>query len=331
MKHVAALAGVGIKTVSRVINEEPNVAPDTAARVWEAIRALDYHLDMQAGSLRRAGGRTHTLGLLVSSVDNPFASTIHRAVEDSALEHGVAVFASSLDDDPEREDKAVAAFLRRRVDGLILTTASPAQNYLSSTAGRGMPVVFVDREPASTAVDSVVSDNRAGAATATAHLIRHGHRRIALLTDRLRIQTAAERQRGFFDALGAAGIPASEVQVVTDLYDADGSEAALAGLLASPEPPTAIFSAQNLITIGVLRALRAAGRERSVAVVGFDDFPLAGLLDPGVTVVAQDPYRIGRLASERIFRRLSGEVVEPERVLVPTRLIERGSGELGPS
>jgi LacI family transcriptional regulator len=330
MKHVAALAGVGIKTVSRVINDEPNVAPQTAARVWDAISALDYHVDMQAGSLRRAGGRTQTLGLLVSSVDNPFASAMHRSIEDVALARGVAVFASSLDDDADREDLAVKAFLRRRVDGLILTTASRTQPYLASTAARGIPVVFVDREPASTAVDAVVSDNRAGAAFATAHLIGHGHRRLALLTDRTSIQTAADRRRGFLDALGAAGIPVADADVVTELHDADSARAAMTELLERDDPPTAVFSAQNLITVGVLHALRAAGRSHQTALVGFDDLPLADLVEPGVSVVAQDPHEIGRLASERIFARLGGDDSEPQRMLVPTRLIERGSGEISP-
>ncbi|WP_431798166.1 LacI family DNA-binding transcriptional regulator [Microbacterium kunmingense] len=331
MKHVAALAGVGIKTVSRVINQEPNVAPETAARVWDAVHALDYHVDMQAGSLRRTGGRTQTLGLLVSSVDNPFASAMHRSIEDAALARGVAVFASSLDDDPEREDLAIRAFLRRRVDGLILTTASRNQPYLASTAARGIPVVFVDREPAPGAVDAVMSDNRAGAAEATAHLVRHGHRRIALLTDRAGIQTATDRRRGFLDALSLAGIPVAEADIVTELHDAESAHAAMAQLLARDEPPTAVFSAQNLVTVGVLHALRAAGRAHRTALVGFDDLPLADLVEPGVTVVAQDPHEIGRLASARVFARLEGDAGEAQRIFVPTRLVPRGSGELPPA
>ena len=147
MKQVAALAGVGIKTVSRVINGEPNVSAATVARVTDAARALDYQPDLHAGNLRRADGRSRTLGLLVGSVSNPFSGAVHRAVEEAAIERGVAVFASSLDDDPSREEQSVSAFLRRRVDGLILTTISPSQGYLAAEIRRGTPVVFVDREP----------------------------------------------------------------------------------------------------------------------------------------------------------------------------------------
>lgn len=330
MKHVAALAGVGVKTVSRVINDEPNVTPATAERVWNAVRELDYQPDLQAGSLRRADGRTRTLGLLVGSVDNPFASAIHRAVEDIAAARGVAVFASSMDDDAGRESEAVRAFLQRRVDGLILTTASDHPEYLSLLRDRGLPVVYVDREPMESGVDTVASDNRAGAAAGTAHLVAHGHRRIALLTDRLDLVTARERRLGYLDALAQAGIPVSEELIVTGLHDAKDAAAALGRLLSSNAPPTAVFSAQNLITIGALHALRDAGRSHSVALVGFDDVALADLLDPGVTVVAQDPQQIGARAADRVFARLEGVEDSPSRIVVPVRLITRGSGEIEP-
>lgn len=330
MKHVAALAGVGVKTVSRVINDEPNVTEATAERVWNAVRELDYQLDLQAGSLRRADGRTRTLGLLVGSVDNPFAGAIHRAVEDIAAARGVAVFASSMDDDAGRESEAVRAFLQRRVDGLILTTASDHPEYLSILRDRGLPVVYVDREPMEADVDTVASDNRAGAAAATAHLIAHGHRRIALLTDRVDLVTARERRQGYLDAHTEAGIPVPEDLIVTGLHDAKDANGALAHLLASDEPPTAAFSAQNLITIGALHALRDAGLSRSTALVGFDDVALADLMDPGVTVVAQDPQQIGTHAAERVFARLGGEGGAPVRTVVPVTLVKRGSGEIAP-
>ncbi|MET4159188.1 DNA-binding LacI/PurR family transcriptional regulator [Agromyces sp. PvR057] len=330
MRHVATLAGVGVKTVSRVINGEPNVSAATIERVLKAARSLDYEPDLHAGNLRRADGRTRTLGLLVGSVDNPFAGAVHRAVEDAALARGVAVFASSLDDDPEREQAAVSAFLRRRVDGLILTTVSENQGYLAPELRRGTPVVFVDRQPAGVASDSVVSDNTAGAALATRHLIAHGHRRLAYLGDRHDIRTAQERRRGFLDELGRAGIATGDAPVIEGLHDEETARRATLALFDADEPPTAIFSAQNLVTIGVIRALRELDRHFDTALVGFDDVPLGDLLVPGVTVVAQDPHAIGRIAAERVFARLDGDESPAARTIVPTRLIERGSGELPP-
>ncbi|MGR0319721.1 LacI family DNA-binding transcriptional regulator [Agromyces sp. ZXT2-3] len=330
MRHVAALAGVGIKTVSRVINGEPNVAPATAAKVLAAARTLDYEPDLHAGNLRRADGRTRTLGLLVSSVDNPFAGAMHRAIEDAALARGVAVFASSLDDDPEREQEAVSAFLRRRVDGLILTTISESQHYLAPELRRGTPVVFVDREPAGVSSDTVVSDNREGAAVATRHLLRHGHRRLAFLGDRAGIQTAQERRRGFLEELGGSGVATRDIPMADGLHDEESARLATLGLFASDQPPTAIFSSQNLVTIGAIRALRELGRHHDVALVGFDDVPLGDLLEPGVTVVAQSPQEIGRIAADRVFSRLDGDDSPARRTIVPTHLIERGSGEIPP-
>lgn len=330
MKDVAALAGAGVKTVSRVINNEPNVTPAMAERVWDAVRELDYQVDLQAGSLRRADGRTRTLGLLVGSVDNPFAGVIHRTVEDAAAERGVAVFAASMDDDARRESDAVRTFLQRRVDGLILTTAVSHPEYLGLIRDRGVPVVYVDREPEESDLDTVASANREGAEIGTAHLIAHGHRRIALLADRLELVTASQRRDGYLDALAAAGIPVAEDIIVTELADAEAAATALAVLLAQPDPPTAVFSAQNIITIGALHALRGAGLSQSVALVGFDDLPLADLVEPGVTVVAQDPNRIGMLAAERIFARLEGDGSAPIRMRVPTTLIPRGTGEIAP-
>ena len=330
MRHVAALAGVGVKTVSRVINGEPNVSAATIAKVTAAARTLDYQPDLHAGNLRRADGRTRTLGLLVGSVDNPFAGAVHRAVEDAALEHGVAVFASSLDDDPDREQEAVNAFLRRRVDGLILTTVSESQAYLAPELRRGTPVVFVDREPAGITSDAVVSDNADGAALATRHLLEQGHRRLAYLGDRHLIQTARERRRGRAPRGSRVGVATRDVPVVEGLHDEESARAATIALFDSPTPPTAIFSAQNLVTIGVIRGLRELGRHHDVALVGFDEVPLGDLLEPGVTVVAQNPQEIGRMAAERVFARLEGDHSPAVRTIVPTRLIERGSGEIPP-
>ena len=330
MKTVAALAGVGVKTVSRVINGEPNVSPATIARVRAAAESLDFHPDLHAGNLRRRNGRSGTLGLLVGSVGNPFSGAMHRAIEDAASARGVAVFASSLDDDPDREEVAVSAFLRRRVDGLILTTVSKSQGYLLPELRRGTAVVFVDREPAGVEADVVVSDNAAGAAAATRHLLSHGHRRIAFLGDRTDIQTAQERRRGFLEELGRAGVATVDIPIITGLHDEDAANRAMIALLESEHPPTAVLSSQNLVTIGVLRGLRERGAHHRVALVGFDDLPLADLLDPGVTVVAQNPHEIGRLAAERIFARLDGDHSAGRTYVVPTELIARGSGEIKP-
>jgi len=330
MRHVAALAGVGLKTVSRVINEEPNVSAATIARVMDAAARLNYQPNLHAGTLRRSDKKTLTLGLIVGSVANPFAGALHRAVEDAARERGTAVFASSLDDDPLRERSIVDALLRRRVDGLILTTVTKSQSYLLPEQQHGTPLVFVDRTPVGIEADAVVSDNANGAATATRHLLENGHRRIAYFGDRHDIQTAGERKRGFLEELANAGVAASGLTIIEDLHNAESARAAVLHALDSPQPPTAIFSSQNLVTIGAIRALRERGLQRSVALVGFDDLVLSDMIEPAITVVAQNPAQIGALAAAKIFARLDGDEGPHETVVVPTQLIVRGSGEIPP-
>jgi LacI family transcriptional regulator len=330
MRHVAALAGVGVKTVSRVINEEPNVSEATIARVMEAAQRLNYQPNLHAGNLRRSDRKTQTLGLVVGSVANPFAGALHRAVEDAARERGIAVFASSLDDDPLRERDIVDAFLRRRVDGLILTTVTKNQSYLVPEQQHGTPLVFVDRAPVGIEADAVVSDNAHGAGTATRHLLEHGHRRIAYFGDRRDIQTAADRRRGFVEEMATAGIPSSQLSIVEDLHDAESARLAVLELLASSVAPTAIFSSQNLVTMGAIRALRECGLHHEIALVGFDDIVLADMIDPAITVVAQNPQQIGALAAARLFARLDGDTSAEQTYVVSTELIVRGSGEIRP-
>ncbi|MBK4349036.1 LacI family DNA-binding transcriptional regulator [Lacisediminihabitans changchengi] len=330
MRDVARLAGVGTKTVSRVINAEPNVSAATLARVNDAIAHLNYEPDIHAGSLRRRGGVTRTIGLLVGSVANPFAGSIHRAVEDRAIERGFAVFASSLDEDPSRERNAVSAFIRRRVDGVILTRASSSQAYLLPEIERGLPMVFVDRPAAGIDTDSVLSDNVEGAALATRHLIDRGHQRIAFLGDRADIWTAGQRREGFLREIGQAGISTRETAIVENLEDETTASEAVLALLRREQPPTAIFSSQNLITIGAIRALRVLELQRRVALVGFDDLPMADLLEPGISVVSQNPSGIGDAAARQLFARLDGDRGPIRKIVVPTQFIARGSGEILP-
>lgn len=328
MRDVARLAGVGVKTVSRVINSEPNVSPATTERVRAAAARLNYEPDLHAGNLRRGGGRTQTLGLLVSSVANPFAGQVHRAIEHVATAHGYAVLAASLEDDPAAELRAVSALARRRVDGFVVTPVRDDQSYLQVHAERGSPVVSIDREPTGVTSDSVVTSNHDGARDGVRHLINHGHRRIAFLGDLERIQTAHLRRLGFEAGMADAGLEVDPHLVVMDLHDDASATAVVRRLLAQDDPPTAILSGQNLLTIGTIRALQQSGRSREVALVGFDDVEAADLVEPRVTTIAQDADRIGRLAAERMFARLDGDSSPPRQLVVPTRLVVRGSGEI---
>jgi LacI family transcriptional regulator, galactose operon repressor len=330
MRDVAALARVSLKTVSRVINGESTVAPELAARVHRAAATLDYRPNLTARSLRRSDGRTRTIGLVLENVANPFSSALHRAVEDIARTRGVAVFAGSVDEDPQRERELALALVARRVDGLIIVPAGDDQSYLTNEQRAGLNVVFADRPPGLLRADAVLSDNAGGARTAVEHLLAAGHRRIGFLGDLMEIPTAAARFAAYADTLADAGIALDQGLVRVNLHGADAAEAAVRSLMEDPRP-SALFTTQNLVTIGALRALRGLGLHRQVAVVGFDDILLADMLEPAVTVIAQDPAAIGARACEILFRRMDGDTSSPQTHVIPTRLIARGSGELPPS
>jgi LacI family transcriptional regulator len=330
MRDVAALAGVSLSTVSRVVNGDGRVDGRLAEQVRHAVDMLGYRQNVTASSLRRADHLSASIGLILEDVSNPFFSLLHRGVEEIARERAVLTFAGSSDDRPDRERELAGAFAARGADGLVIAPASGDHGFLERDRAGGMGVVFVDRPSASLQADRVLSDNRGGAEAAVAHLIAHGHRRIAFVGDRPEIFTAAQRFAGYRDALGAAGIPVDR-RLVVHLHSLDGQPgAAVHELLSRDDRPTAVFSSQNLITIAALRVLHALGLQHRVALVGFDDLSLADVVEPAVTVVAQDPAAMGRKAAELLFRRIDGDGGEPAEVIVRTGLVVRGSGEIAP-
>jgi LacI family transcriptional regulator, galactose operon repressor len=326
MKDVAARAGVALKTVSRVVNDEPGVTPGTAERVRAAIEDLGFRRNDGARLLRK--GHTASIGLVLEDIGDPFYSQLSRAVEDVAHRHGSLLFTGSSDEDPLRERELTLAFCARRVDGLIIIPASQDHTYLLPEIAAGVASVFVDRPAGVIDADVVLADNCGGARTGVAHLISGGHRRIGYIGDDPGIYTAALRHRGYLDALSAAGLAPQEAWTVMAPPDAAGVRGALASMLAGPDPVSAVFCGNNRVTVLALRELAAMGVV--LPLVGFDDFELADLMTPGVTVVAQDPAKMGRIAAELLFRRLAGEGGPAQRVELETRLIPRGSGEIPP-
>jgi LacI family transcriptional regulator len=330
IRDVAALAGVGTKTVSRVINDEANVSPQTRARVERAVMALNFKPNQGAGALRRGDRKTLTLGLLLDAVDNPFSALINRAVETVAYARDTAVIAASSDNDPDRERTMVDAFTRRRVDGLILSTITEDQGYLHTEREQGTPLVFVDRPPNGLLADAVVTNNYVAAIEATRHLINYGHRRIAYLGNEPATSTVRGRFRGFTDAVTEAGLAESSRQV-NHLRSERDAHSAVNYLMNLDSPPTALFTSHYAVTLGAIRALHELRLEHRVAFIAFDDITLADLVSPAITVMAQDATRLGALAAERIFARLDGDTSAVQTVVAAAKLIARGSGEIPPS
>jgi LacI family transcriptional regulator len=328
MKDVAARAGVGLKTVSRVVNEEPGVTPDTVARVQAAIDALGFRRNDSARLLRTR--RTSSVGLVLEDLADPFYAPLSRAVEDVARSHGALLFTGSSAEDPRREQELVLAFCARRVDGLVVVPASEDHRYLVPEMDAGVATVFVDRPAGRVDADVVLTDNAGGTRDGVAHLIAHGHRRIGFIGDQPGIHTASERLRGYREAMAAAGIDVRPEWYAMGPTTPDRVRAVLNSMLSGPEPVTALFAGNNRVTVTAVRVL--SGRPRPVALVGFDDCELADLLNPAVTVVAQDSPGLGRTAAQLLFRRLDGLTTDaPTRTELPARLIARGSGEIPPA
>jgi LacI family transcriptional regulator len=326
LRDVARIAAVSPKTVSRVVNGDVHVTPSTRARVQRAIDDLGFQPNLVARSLRV--GRADAIGLVVESLADPFFARLTSAVEQAALERGLAVMISSVGDLPERESLIVRSLLVRQVAGLIVAPLADSHAYLAELRGR-TPIVFVDRLPEGMDSDAVLVDDLAAAESATAHLIDHGHRRIAFLGSELRNPTTRLRLAGYRRALAARGIPEDPALVALDCRTATASRAAAQHLFAGPQPPTAVFSSNMRCSMGLVPLLHSSGRT-DVAVVSFDDFPMADSLVPAVTVVDHVPEAIGRAAADRLFRRLADPDAPAETVIVPVRLVQRGSGELPP-
>lgn len=326
IKDVAKRAGVSVATVSHVINGTRPVSPDTAAKVWKAIKELDYHPNAVARSLRTRV--THVIGVVVSDITNPFFATLVRGAEDAAIEAGYSLIVCNSDEDLGKEDLYVNMLRRRRMDGLLIAPvrdgASPAVRELSRS---GMPFVFIDRKAKGIAADSVLSDNFRGAYLATSHLIERGHERIGIVLGIPGATTTEERYAGYRAALREAGVGGDRELVAFGEYRTNGGYRCARGFLARRRPPTAIFSTNNLMTLGVLKALFAAGIRvpREMAVIGFDDLEWAEMGQPPLTVVTQRPYEIGNRAVKLLLERLGGYRGEPREIRVPVDLLVRGS------
>jgi LacI family transcriptional regulator, galactose operon repressor len=321
---VANAAGVSLRTASRVLNDDPRVAPDTRQRVRAAMTDLSFSPDAMARSLR--AGTDTAVGFVVESIADPFFAAVIDAVEEQLSRHGRSVLVASTRRDPDRERDVVERMLRRRVAGLLLSPASGSHAWLapsasgapSAASAPSVPVVLVDRPAPGLTADLVEIDDHRAAYDAVTHLIAHGHRRIAYVGDTPAIATSAARLRGYRDALRRCDCATS----------ADAARATSA-LTSQDRPPTAIFSATVRASLGVVPALHAAGRT-DIALVAFGDFPMAGTLRPAVTVVDHPGREVGQVAAARLLARLAEPALAPERILVPARVVPRGSGELCP-
>ena len=325
-RDVARRAGVSTSTVSHVVNATRPVSPELRDRVLEAMRELGYEPNAVARSLKIK--RSHTIGLIISDIANPFFTAVVRGVEDIAQARGYMLIVGNSDEDPGKEEAYLRLLAARRVDGLILAPAGEPHPYLDRLVQDGFPLVFLDRDVAELPVAAVLLDSVVAAESAVRHLIQLGHRRIGMIAGRPRISSTNDRVAGYRNALAAAGLPFDPDLVVSGGSRAEGGAAAAEALLAVSPRPTALFIGNNLMTIGAVGAVLGCGLTipDDIAVVGFDDFSWADVFRPRLTTVAQPTYELGKLAAELLVRRIElGDIDPPPRVVLPGELIIRES------
>jgi LacI family transcriptional regulator len=344
---VAREAGVSVATAGRALGDYGRVGDALRDQVRAAAARLGYSPNVVARSMRSGG--TRTIGFVGADISNPYFATAMRGICDVAREEGYEAILANSDDRLDIERAAVKVLLEKQIDGIVVTPNAVIDvGHLQRAQKLGVPIVLLDRHSSVLDADSVVIDNEAAAHEAVSYLLRLGHRRVGMLvcadpdespelvsrndTGRLRVLGAArpsiDRIRGYLAAVDDHRATSSaELIRYTEIGDAVHAEQEAEALLALPEPPTAVFAADNVATQGLFTAIR---RRRltipdDVSVVGFDDLDWTTLVDPPLTVVAQSPMDMGRTAAERLFARIKGDDRPGERIVLPTRLIVRDS------
>ena len=326
MKDVADRVGVSIKSVSRVLNGENGVSPATAEQILAVANEIGFRRNDLARTLRMRSLATETIGVMAKHSSSRFFDGLILGIEEVADEHGALVLTATTRT-AERAQATLRALSARRVNGIIVMPTGDDQDFLRAEHAAGLHMVFVDRPPTDFDADAILTDNRAGAHTATAHLRNHGHIRIGLVGPRAALFTVRERLAGHYSALADLSPPAHDL-LRLDCDSSADAQRATTDLLTIADPPTALFALNSPCAIGAARALRAASRGHEVALIGFDDFEPADLLSPPLTVIAQSPREIGRRAAERLISRLDGDASPSQTITTPIRLIPRGSGEI---
>ena len=345
ISEVAAEAGVGRATAARTLGNYGYVSPELKERVLAAAEKLGYRANALARSV--STGVSHTLGVIVADIGNPFFAGVVRGISDAARAAGFDVIVLSTLESVAEEQSAVGVLLDKRVDGMIIATAAAERgdiSHLEQATQQGMPIVLVDRAVSRLQLDSVVIDNREATRRGVASLVAAGHTRIGfvwgptmpaapisrrgvLAVAMAGLWTDGERLRGYLDALDDAGIPFDGSLVTHAEKTEDGAAAATAHMLSQPDRPTALFCTETDAITGALRALRSLGLSypTDVSLIGFDDSTWAAVMSPPLTMIEQPMLRLGALATERLLAQIAGEEPAEATHTLQARLVQRES------
>ena len=329
IRDVAKRAGVSTATVSHVLNGTRPTAEATRARVLAIVRELGYHPSAVARGLRTKS--TGTLGVVLSDIRNPFFTALVRGIEDVVQANGLNLIVCNSDEDEKKAETYLRLLLAKRVEGLVFTPTGRANALLESFLAMGIPVILIDRIAPGLTLPFVGVDNVQGAREAVAHLLDDGHRRIGVVAGLATVSTSTDRLEGYRLALADRGLAADAALIREGHSSVQGGEEAAGDLLALAQRPTALFTTNNLMTLGALKSCARLGLRcpDDVALCGFDDHEWAELFSPPLTVVRQPTYEIGTTAARLLARAIHGEALPAEAVLLKTRLIVRASCRAG--
>lgn len=324
IKDIARLARVSHPTVSRALQNSPLVNSKTAERIRKIASESGYRASAVARGL--VTRRTRTIGLVVTTIADPFTGEVVSGIEQTANDHGYCVFLADSNADPDREKKIVQSFAEQRVDGIIVTSSRVGALYLSLLSEMMVPIVLVNDQHPGAFVNAVMICNREGTRLVTEHLIRLGHRRIAYIGDQFGYQSDTERYAGYREALDAARIPLLPELVVRGDGKMEAAMHAMDGLLALKNPLTAACCYNDMTALGVMRSIRIHGLRvpEDISVAGFDDLFVAAYTDPPLTTVRQPMRRMGQLAMENLIKLMSGQE-SVVRIKIKAELIVRES------
>jgi LacI family transcriptional regulator len=322
---IAKRAGVAPITVSRVINNSTYVSQSTRERVEAAVKELGYVPNTIARGLRSK--RTKTLALVVTDITNPYFTSMARGVEDVAAAFNYTVIYCNTDESETKEEKYANMLAQRRVDGVLLVPSCGNAKTIKFLVSNGVYVVVLDRRIPGVETDIVCSDSENGANRLIKLLIGLGHKRIAVISGQKDVSTSIDRVIGYRQALTEAGLSENELVYFGAFSEQSGYELTHQAMMQLPRP-TAIFGANNFIAVGIIKALHDLKIEvpGDVSVVGFDDLPESMIMKPFLTVARQPAYEMGRLATDLLLKRISGEISEDYReIILPIEIIARES------
>ena len=325
IKQVANRAGVSASTVSRAINRPQMVDVQTAERIRQVIQEFNYVPNGQARAL--VSGKTRMFGLIISDISNPFFPEVVKSFDQAAIRHSYDVLVANTDFRVDRLERCVAKMVERQVDGLAIMTSELDNRHLTDLYRRGTPMVLLDWGEVRPLVSRLAVDYEKGVAEAIRHLVSLGHKKIAFISAPLDLKSIRARQSAFFKCLRELQIPQFRQVAMEGNHGVEGGESVMRGLLAQPDRPTAVLATSDIIAVGALRAIAAAGLQvpRDISLIGFDDIELCQYMQPPLTTIRLSRDELGREAFDVLYRTVEGGETRGQEIQINTALVLRES------